>query len=155
MRTFDIPTGLLLDAFRTASLATSLTFSPTSDFLATSHLDSLGISLWANRAQFAEVSMRTANGKVDEERVVGLPALEGREDQDAEEVEAFLRPEAWVSVPDESKKEPLELGLVTLSLMPRSKWQTLLNLETIKVRQPSLLPRLWFPVAEASYPGSQ
>lgn len=46
IRTFDIPTGQLVDAFRTSSIATSLTFSPTGDFLATAHVDSLGVHLW-------------------------------------------------------------------------------------------------------------
>jgi U3 small nucleolar RNA-associated protein 21 len=46
IRTFDIPTGRLVDAFRTPSIATSLSFSPTGEFLATSHVDSLGVHLW-------------------------------------------------------------------------------------------------------------
>lgn len=46
IRTFDIPTGRLIDAFRTASIATSVAFSPTGDFLATSHVDSVGVYLW-------------------------------------------------------------------------------------------------------------
>lgn len=46
IRTFDIPTGQLVDVFKTASMATSLTFSPTGDFLATSHVDSVGVYLW-------------------------------------------------------------------------------------------------------------
>ena len=46
IRTFDIPTGRLVDAFRTSSIATSLTFSPKGDFLATAHVDSLGVHLW-------------------------------------------------------------------------------------------------------------
>jgi len=46
IRTFDIPTGRLVDAFRTSSIATSVTFSPTGDFLATAHVDSLGVHLW-------------------------------------------------------------------------------------------------------------
>ena len=46
IRTFDIPTGRLVDAFRTVSVATSITFSPTGDFLATAHVDSLGVHLW-------------------------------------------------------------------------------------------------------------
>lgn len=46
VRTFDIPTGRLVDVFRTESVATSLTFSPTGDFLATAHINSLGVHLW-------------------------------------------------------------------------------------------------------------
>jgi U3 small nucleolar RNA-associated protein 21 len=46
IRTFDVPTGQLIDAFRTSSVATSISFSPTNDFLATSHVDSVGVYLW-------------------------------------------------------------------------------------------------------------
>lgn len=46
IRTFDIPTGQLIDAFKTASVCTSISFSPTGDFLATSHVDSVGVYLW-------------------------------------------------------------------------------------------------------------
>jgi WD40 repeat protein len=46
IRTFDIPTGKLIDAFKPASVATSLSFSPTGDFLATAHVDSVGVYLW-------------------------------------------------------------------------------------------------------------
>ena len=46
IRTFDVPTGRLIDAFRTSSVATSISFSPTNDFLATAHVDSVGVYLW-------------------------------------------------------------------------------------------------------------
>jgi len=46
IRTFDLPTGRLIDAFRTPSVATSISFSPTNDFLATAHVDSVGVFLW-------------------------------------------------------------------------------------------------------------
>jgi WD40 repeat protein len=73
IRTFDIPTGRLVDAFRTTSIATSLTFSPTGDFLATAHVDSLGVHLWANRAQFADVTLR----HIDED---DLPTILGEDE---------------------------------------------------------------------------
>ena len=46
IRTFDIPTGRLIDAFRSSSIATSISFSPSNDFLATAHVDSVGVFLW-------------------------------------------------------------------------------------------------------------
>lgn len=46
IRTFDVPTGRLIDLFRTSSVATSVSFSPTNDFLATAHVDSVGVYLW-------------------------------------------------------------------------------------------------------------
>ncbi|KAH8913884.1 WD40 repeat-like protein, partial [Atractiella rhizophila] len=51
IRTFDIPTGHLVDAFRTPSVPTSIAFSPTGDFLASTHVGNVGIALWTNRAQ--------------------------------------------------------------------------------------------------------
>lgn len=76
IRTFDVPTGQLVDAFRTKAVATSLSFSPTGDFLATTHVDSVGIYLWANRAQFSEVSLLTF---VEEDGIedVALPTVQG------------------------------------------------------------------------------
>jgi len=46
IRTFDLPTGRLIDAFRTPTIANSLSFSPTGDFLATSHVGSNGVYIW-------------------------------------------------------------------------------------------------------------
>ena len=98
IRTFDIPTGRLVDAFRTSSIATSVTFSPTGDFLATAHVDSLGVHLWfvffpslqlvetrtlltfrANRAQFADVYLRHIN-EDDELPEIGVPTVQGVSD---------------------------------------------------------------------------
>ncbi|WVQ96671.1 hypothetical protein IAU59_003777 [Kwoniella sp. CBS 9459] len=131
IRTFDIPTGRLVDAFRTASIATSLTFSPTGDFLATAHVDSVGIHLWANKAQFTDVALRHLPEEEDVPEV-GLPSVQGlAEDAAIEGIEAVGAPEFTdiYTTPDQ-----LTEGLLTLSLMPRSRWQTLLNLETIKQR---------------------
>ena len=92
IRTFDIPTGRLIDAFRTPSIATSISFSPTNDFLATAHVDSVGVFLWsvllvhltynevdvgnrANRAQYAEVSFQTVTD--DDLSSVNLPSMQG------------------------------------------------------------------------------
>lgn len=76
IRTYDIPTGKLIDAFKTSSIATSVTFSPTGDFLATSHVDSVGVYLWANRAQFTDVALRHLE-EDDDIVEVGLPTVQG------------------------------------------------------------------------------
>lgn len=80
IRTFDIPTGGLIDAFRTPSIATSIAFSPTNDFLATAHVDSVGVFLWANRAQFAEVTLRTVSEMDITE--VSMPSMQGDVEDD-------------------------------------------------------------------------
>ena len=52
IRTWDVPTGQLIDQFRTSSIPTSVTLSPNDQFLATSHVDELGIYLWSNMNSF-------------------------------------------------------------------------------------------------------
>ncbi|GAA5969804.1 hypothetical protein JCM8115_005786 [Rhodotorula mucilaginosa] len=131
IRTFDVPTGQLVDAFRTRAVATSITFSPTGDFLASTHVDSVGIYLWANRAQFSDVSLLAF---VEEEGLedVALPTVQGV-DADAS-LAAISAPRRWEDIQPYTTPDQLADSLLTLSLMPRSRWQTLLNLETIKAR---------------------
>lgn len=110
IRTFDVPTGKLIDAFKPASVATSISFSPTGDFLATAHVDTVGVYLWyvvcstwvlrkafdldwqrANRAQYAEVSLQT----FDEDaalKSVALPSLEGLAEDEGDFLKRFV---AW------------------------------------------------------------
>ncbi|POY75072.1 hypothetical protein BMF94_1701 [Rhodotorula taiwanensis] len=137
IRTFDVPTGQLVDAFRTRAVATSLTFSPTGDFLASTHVDSVGVYLWANRAQFSDVSLLAF---VEEDGVedVALPTVQGIE-ADAS-LSAVSAPRRWEEIQPYTTPDQLADSLLTLSLMPRSRWQTLLNLETIKARNKSKEP---------------
>ncbi|RUS16773.1 hypothetical protein BC937DRAFT_90825 [Endogone sp. FLAS-F59071] len=80
IRTWDLPSGNLVDSFKVDSVATSVTFSPTGDFLATAHVDNLGIFLWANRAQFGNVFLRSIGD--DEVFSIGLPTASGMEEDE-------------------------------------------------------------------------
>ncbi|RIA88602.1 Utp21 specific WD40 associated putative domain-containing protein [Glomus cerebriforme] len=131
IRTWDLPTGHLIDIFRVDDIATSITFSPTGDFLATSHVNNVGIFLWANRSQFCNMSLRS----IDEEEIVStvsLPTTIGLESDNEDDLD-----EVDNSKKDEKSFETVEQlteQMITLSLLPKSKWQNLLNLETIKKR---------------------
>ncbi|KAF8197530.1 Utp21 specific WD40 associated putative domain-containing protein [Pholiota molesta] len=131
IRTFDVPTGRLIDAFRTSSVATSISFSPTNDFLATAHVDSVGIFLWANRAQYADVSFQSVSDSdiLD----VTLPSMQGADEDEALEALTALQ---VTDTPADVFSTPPQLDgeLITLTLLPRSRWQTLLNLEVIQQR---------------------
>ncbi|KAG7447991.1 Utp21-domain-containing protein [Guyanagaster necrorhizus] len=137
IRTYDVPTGRLIDAFRTPSVATSVSFSPTNDFLATSHVDSVGIYLWANRAQYDDVSFQTVND--DDLADTALPSMQGTSE---DEVLDSLSPlsaqkestDVFITAPQ------LDGELITLTLLPRSRWQTLLNLEVIQHRNKPIEP---------------
>ncbi|KAF5389950.1 hypothetical protein D9757_003621 [Collybiopsis confluens] len=131
IRTFDIPTGRLIDAFRTSSVATSVSFSPTNDFLATSHIDSVGVFLWANRAQYTDVAFQTV--VEDEIANVELPSMQGVAEDEA--LDSLNPLEGNAAQPDVFSTPPrLDGDLITLTLLPRTKWQTLLNLEVIQQR---------------------
>ncbi|CDR43294.1 CYFA0S11e03422g1_1 [Cyberlindnera fabianii] len=129
IRTWDIPTGLCIDGIRVSHVATNIKFSPVGDFLATTHVARIGISLWTNRAQFRPVSTR--NVEEDEFTDVSLSMisddvtlLDGAFDEEVEEEYT----NHYESV------DQIDNSLLTLSLGPRSKFQTLLNIDTIKQR---------------------
>ena len=52
IRVWDIVTGALVDWVKFRNAPLSLDFSPSGEFLATSHLDSKAVYLWSNRAFF-------------------------------------------------------------------------------------------------------
>lgn len=132
IRTWDLPTGHMVDIFRCESIATSLSFSPTGDYLATAHVDNVGIFLWANRMQFTTVSLRSITE--DDVIRVALPTSSTLEDE-TEAYNMFTTNEEVLALePTIETPEQLTEQMITLSLLPKSKWQTLLNLDVIKSR---------------------
>ncbi|CAK5277666.1 unnamed protein product [Mycena citricolor] len=129
IRTFDVPTGRLIDAFRTPSVATSLTFSPTNDFLATAHVDSVGVYLW-QVPQFHISFHSILEEDIDS---VDMPSMQGVAEEEALDSLTAL---TVADTPEDPFSTPPQLDgdLITLTLLPRSRWQTLLNLEVIQQR---------------------
>ncbi|KAG5644038.1 hypothetical protein DXG03_009190 [Asterophora parasitica] len=119
------------DSRWTPSVATSISFSPTNDFLATAHVDSVGVFLWANRAQYAEVSFQSVTD--DDLSDVNLPSMQGVAEDDALDALSALTVN---NAPADVFSTPPQLDgeLITLTLLPRARWQTLLNLEVIHQR---------------------
>ena len=141
IRVWDLPTGHLIDAIRIASACTALSFSTTGEFLATAHADSIGINVWSNRSLFANVSSRHV--QEDEIAHSSLPSVSG------EGGEALLEAAYQEAEPEEgsddeglptSAMDQLSAGMTTLSLVPRSRWQTLLHLDTIAARNKPIEP---------------
>ncbi|UZJ51500.1 hypothetical protein CBS101457_000820 [Exobasidium rhododendri] len=150
VRTFDIPTSRLVDYFRTTEVATSVSFSPIGDFLATTHVGSKGIYLWANRNQYLNLAL----SGIEEDEVMlqegqeteALPTLRGVDVDELKEEDSRLKEldvgegeyqRSYTSKSQLFIEEGLggeEKGLITLSTMPRSRWMTLLNLDVLKAR---------------------
>lgn len=140
VRTFDLATAQLIDAFRTPSLATSVAFSPLGDFLATAHVDSVGVHLWVNRAQFAPVALRALpQGDASIERDAALPTVQGS-DLDGGEPADVSEPELQRTYTSPPQLEGVEGPLLTLSTMPRARWISLLHLDTIRQRNKPTTP---------------
>lgn len=102
----------------------------------------------ANRAQYTDVSLQSvAEGDITE---ASLPSVQGSAEDEGKVLLAeacsafsssseFVALEALQSLTIEELPDvfatPSQLGgdLITLTLLPRSRWQTLLNLEVIQV----------------------
>lgn len=131
LRVWDLPTGHLIDIFRVSNTCVALAMPSTGEFLATAHAGSIGISLWSNRSHFMPISAKNLDEDVIED--VSVPTTSG--ESGAGLVEAAFRDE-----PEEDEaegpvlaSEQLQQDMVTLSLVPKSRWQALLHLDSIRV----------------------
>ncbi|KAF4072906.1 hypothetical protein AMELA_G00252850 [Ameiurus melas] len=128
IRTWDLPSGSLVDCFLVDTAAVSLSLSPTGNVLASAHVDSLGIYLWSNTTLCSLVSLRPLPADY-EPTVIMLPGTcPSKDDEDgvleaeSSEMDEYMSP------------VQLDEQLVTLSLLPDSRWKNLLHLDIIKKR---------------------
>ncbi|KAJ8961645.1 hypothetical protein NQ314_005897 [Rhamnusium bicolor] len=121
IRTWDVPSGQLVDQFATDVACISLTMSPTGEALATTHVDYLGIFLWTNRTLYAKITLKALSPS-DEPPLVTLPECQQESVEEHEEIDEdeFISP------------EQISNDLVTLSGLSTSRWQNLLIIDVIK-----------------------
>lgn len=143
VRVWDLPTGHLINAFRMESPCTALAFSDTGEFLATAHADGVGINLWNNRTLFTHVPTRLIGDDEITDAIAPTPSGEsGRNLIDA----AFDEDDEESNPIDESYGDllpttsQLSAALQTLSLVPKSRWQNLLHIDTITQRNKPITP---------------
>ncbi|KAF3767445.1 Utp21-domain-containing protein [Cryphonectria parasitica EP155] len=144
IRVWDLPTSHLIDAFRLESPCTALAFSATGEYLAASSEGHLGVNIWTNRAVFKHVPTRQISEK--EVGQISGPTTSGEGGQGLVEA-AFEddsqdgeQEEDGVAAPD---LDQLSTDMMTLSLVPKSRWQTLLHLDLIKKRnKPTEAPKV-------------
>lgn len=170
IRTWDLPTGGCIDVVKVESnnIVTCLKMSPNGDWLATAHVQGVGVNMWTNRAQFKNVNARIITEE-DEERdgieTIEMPNVAG-------EGGANIIEGALDTKEDDNDSENLGIyntvdqlsdDLVTLSMLPKSKFNTLTHLEAIKKRnkpkQPAKKPEkmpffLGLPTSETDRKGT-
>ncbi|XP_034484836.1 WD repeat-containing protein 36 [Drosophila innubila] len=146
IKVWDIPSSYMIDHFRVERPCISLTMSPSGDFLATAHVNLLGIYLWANKTLFNQVSLRSIDPS-EPAPYVGLPSnmcdamdledamqqLEIDSDEDNKELGEEI--DAKYETPKQLNPE-----LITMSGLAASRWQNLLDLELIKRRNKPKAP---------------
>ncbi len=136
IRVWDLPTGHLINAVRVESPCTSLAFSDSGEYLATAHADSVGINIWNNRTLFTHVPTRLIQADEIAPAIAPTSSGEGGQglidaafEEDGSEEEDDSAPYSTLTSTDQ-----LSLDMLTLSIVPKSRWQTLLHLDTIRQR---------------------
>ncbi len=135
IRVWDLPTGHLIDAIKLRNQCNALAFSNTGEHLATALDNTVGVHIWTNRTLFthvptrhisnkdiAEIEAPTASGEGGQAVVVS--ALEQETEEEADDLH----------IGASTSLDQLSDGLLTLSLVPRARWQTLLHLDLIRER---------------------
>lgn len=142
IRVWDLPTSHLIDAFRLETACTALAISGTGEYLAASCEGQLGVNIWTNRAIFKHVPTRQISEK--EIGQISGPTTSGEGGQGL--VEAAFEDDSKEGEEEDGVAAPeldqLSADMVTLSLVPKSRWQTLLHLDLIKKRnKPTEAPK--------------
>ncbi|KAK2788402.1 hypothetical protein FQN52_006726 [Onygenales sp. PD_12] len=133
IRVWDLPTGHLIDAFRLQNTCTSLALSVTGEFLATAHADGVGVNIWNNRSLF----MHVPNKHIDEDEIADISAPTASGEGGVAILDAAFQEEDVDGGAEQAPvlpTEQLSRDMVTLSITPKSRWQTLLHLDVIKER---------------------
>lgn len=111
--------------------------SPTGDFLATAHVNYLGLFIWANKTLFSHVTLRSID-PYSEAPLLELPSTESS-DGKLPEIEELSMEGEKLNMDYDSPLQ-LDSDLVTMSTVALSKWQNLLDLDLVKKRNKPKAP---------------
>lgn len=152
IRVWDVPTNTCVDWLGFSSPPTSLTLSPTGEYLATTHTGRLGISLWSDRSFYQTVHVDgsmslSVPASMDDPAPVAEDDKDDVDEQDtlAKAYDAIAREETGIQEEHERSGGPAkakENGLITLSGFHPAHWKNLFQLELVKQRnKPKELPK--------------
>lgn len=121
--------------------------SPTGDFLATAHVNYLGLFLWANKTLFSHVALRAINPE-SEPPLLDLPtSMQSQSDSLVTDLEQLglekgdgVEEEGELLESDYKSPDQLDSCLVTMSNQAAARWQNLLNLDLVKKRNRPRVP---------------
>ncbi|CAB9522538.1 RNA-associated protein 21 homolog [Seminavis robusta] len=147
VRVWDVPTNTCIDWLGFETPPTSLTVSPTGEFLATSHMGKLGLSIWSDRSFYQTVNVNGAKEleepfRMDEPKPIAEVWEQSDDPVEKAELPKLLKALAEKDGDNEAEESPddklpapaKQKGLVTLSNLPPAHWKNLFHLELIKER---------------------
>lgn len=141
LRIWDVILARQIDAVHVDVSITALALSPNMDILATTHVDQNGVYLWVNQSMFSGSLNVDSYASGKEVVSIGLPSVSSTKGSAAEgsnePKENNLQSKDSTTFKSLDQQIP---NLVTLSLLPRSQWQSLINLDIIKVRNKPVEP---------------
>ncbi|XP_073143979.1 U3 small nucleolar RNA-associated protein 21 homolog [Henckelia pumila] len=143
LRIWDVILAKQIDAVHVDIPVTALSLSPNMDILATAHVDQTGIYLWVNYSMFSASNKADSYGSGKEIVSIKLPSVSSLGDT-SHDYDDFTK----VNISLQEAKDPSHFqvldyqisDLVTLSLLPKSRWQSLINLDIIKARNKPIEP---------------
>lgn len=140
VRTWDLPSGRIIDTLNCGEAPTSIAVAATGEYLATTHVNSLGISLWVDKTKFGSLLSHMDEGGEEDVEEDATIAVDDEQDS-AEEID--LSPHLKTSDPkvssdlrrdERSVPKALSKHVATLSSKPITHWSLLSNLQAIKER---------------------
>jgi U3 small nucleolar RNA-associated protein 21 len=137
IRVWDVPTNTCIDWLGFDTPPTSLTVSPTGEYLATTHAGKLGISIWSDKTFYRNVSMDGVVLTVPFLLDDAAPIAESVADNADQSATMEFNGKNEDDARDEQEKSPIipkENGLITLSGLPATHWKNLFHLELVKQR---------------------
>jgi U3 small nucleolar RNA-associated protein 21 len=145
IRVWDVPTNSCVDWLGFKTPPTSLTVSPTGEFLATTHTGKLGISLWSDRSFYQTIHVDgsaspAAPSSMDDPAPVA--EVENKDDDHDNAMKRVLT--ATRREENADTEEDIQIsdgpirakedGLLTMSGLPPAHWKNLFHLDLVKQR---------------------
>ncbi|KAH9805535.1 WD REPEATS REGION domain-containing protein [Citrus sinensis] len=143
LRIWDVILARQIDAIHVDVSITALSLSPNMDVLATAHVDQNGVYLWVNRCMFSgdsNIDSYASGKEIVSVKMPSVSSVEGCQDENSSEPDVLRTdtvPKDSFGLPTFKQQIP---DLVTLSLLPKSQWQSLINLDIIKARNKPIEP---------------
>lgn len=141
LRIWDVILARQIDALQVDLCITALSLSPAMDILATSHVDQNGVYLWVNQSMFSASSSVESYASGNKVRCIQMPSVSSKEGYEEQECVESSVDQNQLKKPSIAAEFDQQIpNLITLSLLPKSQWQSLTNLDIIKVRNKPIEP---------------